>query len=224
MRIVSWNIQGERERWSRGHTMRVLDVLAGSGADIFALQEVHRATWKSRGIDQHEEIGRRLGMQGIFGETLGSQSRGYGLSIFSNIAASQTRRIPLAGGGEQRIVLEAKLVNGLSIFVTHLAAWGRFMRRSRAAQVRQLVEILTASERAVLAGDFNAHPDSPELAPLRSSGLLVPCFEEHPITHPFSGGSLDAVLVTPSVRFISAACGTQRVSDHLPLTVTIELP
>lgn len=226
MRVVSWNIQGERELWSRGHTARLAEALAVLDADIIALQEVHRRSWKVRGIDQFERVRDRLGMRGVFGATMGRSGGAYGLAILSRWPfGGVARAVPLGGAGEPRIALVAPVetpAGEVKVIATHLAAWGWIHRRARQIQVRELISMVTAGSRSILAGDLNAHPESAELLPLRSCGYLESCFEEHPITHPFSGGSLDAILVTPSLRVTSAACGVERISDHVPLIVEVD--
>ncbi|WNZ06726.1 endonuclease/exonuclease/phosphatase family protein [Streptomyces sp. 11x1] len=93
---------------------------------------------------------------------------GYGQAILS--AAPMTDRVDVEypdGGSEDRGYMAVTTkIDGRSVrvFNTHLAQ--RQQPEVRARQVRVLAPVVARYDRAVVVGDFNAVPDTPELAPL----------------------------------------------------------
>lgn len=167
---------------------RIADVIINSGADLVGLQEVDRHYGeRSAWADQAAELARLTGYRMIFGANLDEsppagqcqieeqkqgqkqkQRRQYGTAILSRppIVAWDNTALYLGAGNEQRGLLRATIdVAGQQwcFCTTHLAV------ESAAARARQVAELLTlidADAPTVVVGDFNAHPDDPEIGSL----------------------------------------------------------
>ena len=111
--------------------------------------------------------------------------------------------------------------DALHVCVVHLA----LSRRARMQQLGYIAERLQGLPHAVVMGDFNCGPDSPELNLLtRSTELSDPAESLHTWPSWQPNRMIDHILVTPSLqadrlRVLHFAC-----SDHLPIAMDIMLP
>ncbi len=248
--VATFNIHhgvGAGGRLDLGHTA---DVLAGIGADVISLQEVDRH-WSSRSdfADQAEYLGRRLDMHMVFGATrvrterlqaraTGADGQGgrygrygqYGNAVLSRfpLRASRTTPLPRPRGGEPRALLEAEIVvDGILLrcLSTHL------QHRSRAERLAQVETIKAVAAQAggpaVLLGDLNARPRSPEIRSLTER--LVDAWRDHGTGqgHTFRTGRplarIDYVLTTPDIAVTHVAVVSSAASDHLPVSARLRL-
>jgi endonuclease/exonuclease/phosphatase family metal-dependent hydrolase len=206
---------------------------------VAALQEVDRH-WSARSAlaDQTAELSRRLHMHGVYGANLdldplvpGAPRRQYGTAILSRFPILDWRNtlLPRPAGGEQRGLLEAVLqIRGVRVRVanTHLQHNSAL---ERTAQAQRIAELLAPSpEPVVLAGDLNAVPEAPELAPLLGAfadawtragdgpGFTIPV--EAP------NRRIDYVLTSPEIEARSAHVIATTASDHLPVVADLAVP
>jgi len=144
---------------------RIARIIAGSGVDLAALQEVDRCTERSGGVDQAARLGELTGMHAVFGAALDAWQGGeYGIAVLSRypVEASRVHRLPSPPGGEERIVLEVSVrpeeETGVVLLNTHWSGGPR--RRTHIRQSRALRGL--AGERPgsvmILAGDLNVLP------------------------------------------------------------------
>lgn len=110
---------------------------------------------------------------------------------------------------------------GLHVFVAHLALG----KRARRAQFDYLAEIIGSRRHVVLMGDLNCEPGGGELEPLfartelRPPDLVVHTF---PSWDPRRG--IDHILVSRALLPLALEVPVLRVSDHLPVALSVELP
>jgi endonuclease/exonuclease/phosphatase family metal-dependent hydrolase len=236
LRVITFNIHHGADGAEQLDLERVADVIEDSGADVATLQEVDRH-WGARSAfaDQAAELGRRLDMHAVYAANLdldplelGQERRQYGTAILSRfpIASSRNTLLPRPNNGEQRGLLEAVIkVRGVRVRIadTHLQHNSAL---ERTAQAQRIVELLApAGEPVVLAGDLNAVPDAPELAPLMSAyadawtragtgpGYTIPV--EAPDRR------IDYVLTSPEIGAVNAEVIATDASDHLPLVADL---
>ncbi len=202
-------------------------------AHIVCLQEVDRHFGERSGnLDQALELSRALDMQVVFGasvtrSTRDGRARDYGNAILSRlpILAHDLHPLPNRRGQEprsaQRVLVELD-TGTLWVINTHLSPHSA---QDRAVQARAVRELVTQGMGpAVIAGDFNADNDAPELAALAD---LRDAWSEsgqgdgrtHPAHRP--NKRLDHVLCSAGVIASSAQVMPSDASDHLPLIVDL---
>jgi len=226
-------------------------------ADILALQEI-----ESRDV-LAEFLRRELPQDYPFIACLeGNDVRGIDVALISRlpiISASSYQwqgwqPIPgvAASGGFARDVLhvrvQATTTTMLDILVLHLKSQeggetSALWRAQEATHVRRIVDDLlsdTPNTALIVAGDFNAPPDSPSLAPLLrpASGTLltdiarfVPESERFSYVFGEKREQIDYILLSPralqwldrdTVRFLHHEL--KEATDHDPLTAVLHIP
>lgn len=226
--VLSYNIEGHAALVRGGHLTRIAQVIAAQRPDVVALQEVHRGTWQARFRDQARELAAATGMEIAYGPSFRSLGGEFGNALLTRGDITGSRVVSLPSFGEPRSLLEAEIeIDGArySIFVTHLAAWGSFNRRTRQRQVSCLGEHVRASRRPfVLCGDLNAVPGAPDLEVLETGGFARLCGLASEPTHTLLGRRLDYIYADPRFQVIDAAVLREGPSDHWPIAATLEWP
>lgn len=243
IRLLSYNIRHALGLDGRIAPERIAAVIAACKPDIVALQEVDVGRARTRGLDQAEEIARRLRMDQHFHPALHVDGERYGDAI---LTAHPSRLVRAAGlpGHPRRLGLEPRgalwvevAVGGrrLQVFNTHLG----LTSGERLAQVAALLgpDWLgnpACRDPVVLMGDLNATPWS--RAYRRLAGRLSDARRLSPTARARSGATfptrlpllrIDHVFVGPGIavgRMEPIGGGLARIaSDHRPLCVEIAL-
>lgn len=196
--------------------------------DIVGLQEVDGGSLRSGYINQveylawrgdfphwHSQLNRNLGR-------LAQHSNGL-LSRFSPSRISEHKLPGLIPG---RGALMAEFGQGearLVVLIIHLA----LSARAREQQMAYIAELARAHRHVVLMGDMNcrAHDiNHRRNSPLEASGLVEPArdLNTYPSWRPQR--SIDRVLVSPTIRVRRIEALDCTYSDHLPVSVEVELP
>jgi len=217
--------------------------------DIVGLQEVNVQRHRTGPVDQPRWLAERVGLQSAFGpseqfeeHSLPAQVGFYGNALLSRfpIQASEVRRLPKAQPiDEQRTILGVALETEqgpLNAFVTH---WGLdpVQRAAQAAATVEFVSSWRPGAPAILLGDFNAAPDSAEIATVRGALsdawvlAVVPLDQRHSFPSGPAGatmpagwsGAIDYVFVSAgwAVEQIAVVRDEERASDHNPVLATL---
>lgn len=225
LRFVSYNVHGRAALKSEHHAEEVARTVSALAPDVAGLQEIHRGTLQSRGVDQASAIAIGAGLSGLFGPSLEMAGGGlYGNLLLTRgeILAARVHRLP--GSGEPRSVLAVRLRlagRELTALVTHLSAWGPFRSRERRQQVACLAEIAgRATGLVVVLGDLNVGPGSPELAAFAAAGLRR-CDGGVEPTYTVGRRRIDYILCSPGLEASSARVERIGPSDHWPLVVEL---
>lgn len=216
---------------------RIADVIAESGADVVALQEVDRH-WSARSdlADQAEVLGELLDMHVAYGANLdrdpaeeAQPRRQYGTAILSTypILDSDNTLLPNLGG-EQRGLLEARInVRGRQalVYSTHLQ---HDSATERAAQTEAIVDLVgDATLPVVLTGDLNATPDATEMTRIVESFVdsHVAAGDGDGFTYSATDPDrrIDYVVANDHVRFTDSDVVDTLASDHLPVVADLVL-
>ena len=218
---MSYNIRGQAALYGSAHLERIASVIRAVDPDVVALQEVHRGTWKSRYRDQLAEISERTGLRAAFGASIDLGRGHYGNAVLTRGEILHTVVHPLPGGGEARTMLEAlvELEGGvLTVYSTHLAAWGFWGRRTRVRQAARAARIVRRSRIPfILAGDFNSEPSTRELAWFEKDTRLISCFSAPSATHRVTRQCLDYIFVDRRWEIENARVIAEGPSDHWPI-------
>lgn len=238
LRVLTFNIHHGAGTDDVLDLEHVATVIEESGAQVVALQEVDRH-WGERSdfVDQAAWLGERLGMRSVYGANLdeapvppATERRQYGTAILSAYPITSWTNTPLPKfeGGEQRGLLEAHLDVGgtpVRVFNTHLQ---HDNAAERQAQADAIVDRIGRSRRpALLMGDLNAVPDTPEIATLtrRLTDVWARVGDGDGFTIPVEAPDrrIDYVLTTPSLQPVSAEVIATDASDHLPVAAALNL-
>jgi len=218
---------------------RVADVLAHF--DLVALQEADSGSLRSGFVNQVQFLAEQSG----FGYWSYQSNRRVGRvaesanGLLARIEPYEVLDHRLPGRIRGRGALEARFGtgdDGFRLVIAHLA----LSPRARRAQLAYLAEIIGQRRHVALAGDFNCTPESGELDELFARTRLHPLVDS-PATFPSwrPRRAIDHILVgdgligdglvgdglvgngAPATR---ADAVPLRVSDHLPIALTLEVP
>lgn len=205
--------------------------------DIVALQECDWATYRERAPKQNgvrfiNELAYRTGMFGLYGKSIDYKQGYYGIGILSRypVVRSERIRLPDCNGmegkkqTEPRIMLlaEIELPSGrhVTFVCTHLEVSSSEVRVMQSQFINERLEDISP---ALIAGDFNATPDSPAIAEIQKKwkNLTGPDFtisSDNPVK------KIDYIFGKPQgqVEMLSTRTFTDvRLSDHRPIISTV---
>jgi endonuclease/exonuclease/phosphatase family metal-dependent hydrolase len=239
--LLTYNIRHCRGTDGRVAPERVAAVIAATGADIVALQEVDVGRARTGGLDQADEIARLLGMMPHFHPALHIEEERYGDAILTRPPSRLMRAGPLPGLArrprlEPRGALWVEVAIGtvrLQVVNTHLGLRGA----ERIAQAEALLGAEWLADPAcraptVLLGDFNAtgwtrayRRLARGLTDARRVAARIEGRASFPTRLPLL--RLDRVFVGAgvSVERLAVVDGPlpRRASDHLPVLADIRL-
>jgi endonuclease/exonuclease/phosphatase family metal-dependent hydrolase len=216
---------------------RLAGVIADSGAELVALQEVDRhRREQSAFADQPGHLAQRLGMHLAYAACLddeparpGAPRAQYGTALLSTrpVENVSTTLLPCFPGSEQRGLLEATVDAGgtaLRVLGTHLQWDGE---DERLVQARAITAVLD-DRPTLLLGDLNTTPGSAAYEHLASrlddSWLQVGQGDGYTFDAELPPRRIDHVWVGGGVRAVAARVLPSPASDHAALRVDVEVP
>jgi endonuclease/exonuclease/phosphatase family metal-dependent hydrolase len=194
--------------------------------DVVGLQEVDAGSLRSAYIDQIQYLARH----GAFPHWYSQINRNLGpFAQHSNGLLSRMRPVCITEHklpglpGRGAVVAEYPLTDGshLAVAIVHLALGWRARRR----QLDYLARLARSHPYFALMGDFNCGCRSKSLQSLVGKMRLhgLDCdLKTFPSWRPRH--NLDHILVSESLQVVSARVIDYALSDHLPISMTIELP
>lgn len=226
LRVMAWNIHHGEGIDGKLDLVRIAEVIKAAKPDLVALQEVDQNCNRSGKIDQTAVLGKLTGLYAVFGKAIDYDGGAYGQAILSRLPTRETRVHRLPGAGEPRIAFEVQVEvegNALRFVTVHLEHQDR---ERNAAQGARLAEIFAGEEMPViLAGDFNAQPDSPTLRLFESDWTFVakdgPVFTS-PADEPRR--EIDHILIRGALGRVNCHVLTESIaSDHRPVFAELKL-
>jgi endonuclease/exonuclease/phosphatase family metal-dependent hydrolase len=194
--------------------------------DIVALQEVDAGSLRSYFINQVEYLAKCAGFPYWYHQTnrnlgkLGQFSNG----LLSRVIPAEVIDYRLPGvipGRGAIFVRYGQRDASLVLLLVHLA----LSRRARLKQLAFLIDLVNEFPHVVLMGDFNCQLQSREIQTLLANTTLHAPVEDlptFPSWRPFR--TIDHILITPSLKLSEAKVLHCTFSDHLPVTLDIEVP
>jgi endonuclease/exonuclease/phosphatase family metal-dependent hydrolase len=225
VRLMTYNIRGTKGMDNRRSARRIAEVVRESGAQIICLQEVcQRLPW-ARMVDQPGVLARNLRMNVAFQRNLSIGVGGYGNAMLTSFEIARSRSHTITSKGEQRGVLEARLITPdgpLTVFCTHFG----LDRDERITQARELAELVNATDSPKLVcGDFNEESDAGGVTELIGSAGLIDADPCGPPTFDSDQprSRIDMILCDPSIAVQRVSVLESTASDHLPLLADLTL-
>lgn len=231
LKLLTYNVRrclGIDGRLSPG---RVAEVIAASGADIVALQEVDVGRLRTRHVDQAAALAGLLGMHCHFHPALELKEERYGDAILTRLPSRLIKAglLPFVRGAEPRGAVWVRLHpegRPLDIINTHLGLGP--------AERRLQIDALLGAEwlghaaghpALLLAGDFNGLPGGRThrrlSAVLTESRNAIPGGRRATFPSSLPMLALDHIFAGAAIRFLSLERVTtplaRAASDHLPL-------
>ncbi len=229
--VVTYNIRHGLGMDGRTDLPRIAEVLNALTPDIVFLQEVENRSPRTKFQHQARTLATRAGMDATcyganlrlgpwlqFGNAI--IARGANYSTWNNFA------LPSSGEARGLLYCRAKIgTTPLHLFCTH---WGldSAQRQRQAEECARIIRDAVAGEPAILCGDLNAGPASPEVGQLiKSSGLINAAAGEQPLTYPSDrpAAAIDYIFCSDHFDFAELLAVPSLASDHLPLEVLLTL-
>ena len=228
MRLATFNIHhGTVGKHGPVDPDRLAEVCAGFDADVLALQEVDRGTFRVDGADLAEIVARRCGMAHVFGASRRFPGGHYGNAVLVRGAIDHWSLAPLPRipgwrfWQERRTVLRvAARVDevALTVVATHLAV----PQRVNGPQLDHLLAgVEPSAGPVVVLGDLNRFPSTAEPAARRAGLTYVPHGPTNPV--PRRRLVIDHVLCSPGIAVRSVRVEPTAMSDHAALLVDVDL-
>lgn len=207
-------------------------VITTEKPDLVALQEVDVHTERSgKELHQARELARLTGMRFFFAKAIDHQGGDYGVAVLSRFPILDSTRFILpvdpAIGGETRTIaaITVEPANGKRLIFasTHLD----LKEPNRLSQSERIVDGFKASALPmILAGDFNALPDSRVMQYLGQHYVrsCQNCQPTIPVDKP--NRAIDFVLYKPGGRIKSRSTSVINetyASDHLPVVAELSI-
>lgn len=242
LRLLSANIQagsstrGYRDyvarSWSHvlpaGNKRDALDSIAqlASRHDIVGLQEADPGSLRSGFTNQTHYLAERAGFPYWSHQpnrrvgNLASSANG----LLSRLEPYRVEDHPLPGRIKGRGVLTASFGDSrdaLTVAVAHLSLGSQ----SRRSQLEFIADLLADHPHAVLMGDFNCDPETPEMQVLYRKTRLQPP-PQHLPTFPSwrPQRAIDHMLVTPALPVAAMLTLPAAQSDHLAVSTELDVP
>lgn len=227
LRVLTYNIHHGEGTDGVGNLKRIAAVIRKAQPDLVALQEVDNKVERSGGVDQVARLAELTGLEGRFAKQMDFQGGDYGQAFLSRFPLSDVTVHWLPGHPERQRRIAATVTiqfqdRPLTFVSTHLHHFDDSIRTGQAEMLNTL--FAERPEPVILAGDFNAVPDSETLAILQRHWACAT--GDNVLTFPSSIPSrqLDYILYRPAGRFrvLSATVLDEPIaSDHRPLLVEL---
>ena len=229
IKLASYNIRNCNGMDRTRSYIRVGEVIHSFGADAVALQEVDLGTGRNEGDDIAAILARMTGKVPTFAKAIDIDKGWYGVAMLTDELPMRTKRVPLPGREEQRVLLMAELSDYI-FCCTHLS----LVEEDRLASVdiinKEVEEFAKGTGKPVfISGDWNDHPGSATINKISENFKILNSLEEptFPADDPqktidfiarWKGspkGELDKVAEA-GVPVVPTA------SDHRPVTVILK--
>jgi endonuclease/exonuclease/phosphatase family metal-dependent hydrolase len=171
IRVVTYNIHHGEGMDKKFGLERIAKVVMAEKPDIIALQEVDQGTKRASGVDQPAEFARLTGMRVVFGRNIPFDGGGYGTAVLTRLPIRSCKSVKLKSfyadtpkhkeqRGVQVLELGEKRGPRLLFLCTHLDFRPPDDERMNSAKTINELIRKCGNEPAIIAGDFNAMPES----------------------------------------------------------------
>jgi endonuclease/exonuclease/phosphatase family metal-dependent hydrolase len=229
LRVMTYNIHQGVDADMKMDLEAIVAAILAEQPNILVLNEVNR----NRAINGYTEvlslISEKTGMPYIMGNNYPDGQ--YGNALLTKLPILEWENTHFEHNttetrGVLRVLIETAS-EPLAIYATHLdhIAGPDDVRHE---QVAEVLSVWDHSPRAILLGDLNATPETPEIQQIYTAGfvsVLEAAGQGDTFTFwvepPVPGYRIDHIFVTPDLEFGEAWVPETRASDHLPVVVDI---
>ena len=246
LRVMTYNVHICKGMDGKLSPERIARVIARYSPDIVALQEVDVRRERTGGVDQAQQIARRLSMDCHFQPAMHVEDERYGDAIMTRLPLRLIKKGILPGpvkGSRMHKLAEPRgaLWMEVDFHGTMIHVFNTHLGLSKGERQRQIDALLSeewmgspeCGRPRILVGDFNALPGAAEIKKL--TGVLDDAQLKLPGHKPkgtfFSRlpkARIDYVFVDPDLRVsdihVPRSELTRLASDHLPLIVDLNVP
>jgi len=171
IRVITYNIHHGEGMDKKFGLERIAKLLVAEKPDIVALEEVDQGTKRASRVDQPAEFARLTGMEVVFGRNIPFEGGGYGTAVLTRLPIRSKESVKLKPfykdtpehkeqRGVQVLELGEKGGPGLLFLCTHLDFRPPDDERMNSAQTINELIRKRGDQPAIIAGDFNATPES----------------------------------------------------------------
>src|SRR6478736_5106649 len=171
IRVITYNIHHGEGMDKKFGLERIAKLLVAEKPDIVALEEVDQGTKRASRVDQPAEFARLTGMEVVFGRNIPFEGGGYGTAVLTRLPIRSKESVKLKPfykdtpehkeqRGVQVLELGEKGGPGLLFLCTHLDFRPADDERMNSAQTINELIRKRGDQLAIIAGDFNATPES----------------------------------------------------------------
>lgn len=224
LRIMSYNIHNGVGMDGKRDYARIADAILRMSPDVVALQELDSVTRRSRGVDILRELAELTSMYRVYAPSIDYQGGKYGIGMLSKEKPLKYKFVPLPGREEKRVLLVAEF--GKYVFcATHFS----LTEADQLASIPLILKEIEGIQKPVfLAGDLNAHPDSPVMKALREKFRVLTNVKTQTFPADKPKECLDYILgyAGNDPGFASLSNGVMNepvASDHRPVFAEIRL-
>ncbi|WP_295122370.1 endonuclease/exonuclease/phosphatase family protein [uncultured Chitinophaga sp.] len=173
IKVLTYNIHHGENVKGEQNLQGIANVILATDPDLVALQEVDSVTRRVKMADQMKELAAQTGMYIYFGKAMNYDGGGYGTGILSKFPIKDQRSIALPAhgtGSEPRVAAMVtlqlpgdSLIQFISTHLDHLDD-----PAARIQQINLLLQHVKNAHPLIIAGDFNAAPDSKEIGLIKA--------------------------------------------------------
>lgn len=229
LKVLCWNIHHGGGADGKVDLERLASVIRAQEPDVVMLQEVDKNCERTGKVDQPAELARLTGMKQVFGKAMDFQGGEYGQALLSRFPLSDLTIHRLPGEGEPRIAISAMADTPLgpimiaSLHLDYKDAGGR----DKQAEVASAALLKATAGPIILAGDFNAAPDTKTVAIFRQAPWSLVTKTGIPATHPADKPTdeIDFTVVRSlRVEKPTTVLAEAVASDHRPILTVVTKP
>lgn len=235
VRVLCYNIHHGEGLDGRLDLERIAALIRDQQADLVALQEVERGTQRTQRRDLPAELAQLTGLSVRFARNIPYQGGEYGTAVLSRFPIRRVAHTPLTmiGQGEQRGAQQVWVeIAGTEVLLinTHLDHRRDPAERDRSVEEIRALVAAAGSTPVIVAGDFNASPESAAIATM--SGFLTDVWAAvgrgpgHTIPVRKPARRIDYVWTSRHFVPERMEVLASEASDHLPVVaqLTLRLP
>lgn len=229
LRVLCWNIHHGEGIDGKVNLDRLAAAIQAQEPDVVMLQEVDKGCKRTGSVDQPAELARLTGMNQVFGKAMDFEGGEYGQMILSRFPLSDLKIHRLPGEGEPRIAVSAVAdtpIGPVTVASLHLDYLDR-ARQLVQAQVASAALLEISTSPVILAGDFNAVPDSKTMAVFAQAPWSVVAKAGAPATHPADKPTEEIdFTVVRGLRVVkpTSVLAEAVASDHRPILTLVAKP
>ncbi len=230
VRVMTYNLRQGFDVHGRHGLEEMARVIEAEEPDIVALQEVSRGWAINGSVDMLEWLSQRLEMDYVWGPAADPV---WGNAVLSRLPIVSRQNHEMPNNDTLRLdrgflTVEIDVDGGetIDVVATHFHS-GDGDSAIRVPQAEAVLGAVVSGRTTVLLGDFNAHPDHPEMLLIANAGfndaLVASGATYDGYTYPADAPweRIDYVFASPDLKVRDYSTHDSLASDHLAVAATV---